>query len=292
MKREEIWKCTGIDSYDYEQLCHVDDDFVRSYCCSMKTSAAVIAKAWSDQHATEWAMRNYLAVKMLLASQLLLNVASYSERKNILLTQPYLLYYTLLNTCRAFLFTDLMLSWNGGKIRLSTHDIIRKNAINALKRLSPSAATEADALILEAKKQRELFSYSFPASGPMAIPEGRLQIGRVYPVLRLLSDLAELNSECLEVAWQRHSGKTCQIDKVQLYELMKYDSGNGIVDDDDKYRLNYLARKYSGPACLVSIATEGMTEDVFGAWCPSNENIDPDAFDPDSDESFSIFDFH
>jgi hypothetical protein len=38
----------------------------------MKTKAVEIAKAWSDQHATEWAMRNYLAVKMLLASHLLL----------------------------------------------------------------------------------------------------------------------------------------------------------------------------------------------------------------------------
>jgi len=292
MKREEIWKCSGIDRYDYEQLCHVDDDFVRSYCCSMKTSAAEMAKAWSDQHATEWAMRNYLAVKMLLASQLLLNVASYSARKNIVLTQPYLLYYALLNTCRAFLFTDLMLSWNGGKIRFSTHDIIRKNAVNALKRLSPSSATEADALILEAKKQRELFSYSFPASGPSVIPEGRLQIGSVYPVIRLLSDLAEFNSECLEAAWIKHSGKKCQIDTIQLTELLMYESGDGIADQDDHYRLDYLARKYSGPACLVSIATQGMTEDVFGAWCASDNQIDPDAFDPDSDESFSIFDFH
>jgi hypothetical protein len=294
MIREEIWKCTGVDGYAYELLCDIDEAFVHSYCRSVKGSAAKIANAWNEELATEWAMRNYLATKMILASQLLLNVAAYSERKNIVLTHPYLLYYSLLNARRAFLFSDLMLDWRGGKLRTSSHESIRKNTANALRRLSPVAAVEADAMILKAKKQRELLSYSFPASGPQAIPGSLLRIDDTYDVLRLVCELAEVNSECLEAAWKKHSRREFQIDWLQLSDLGTYDAGVGVADHDDHYRLSYLARKYPGPACLVSIATVGMIEDVLGAWCATDDedSSESDGFDPDAGEAPSIFDFH
>ena len=290
MQRAELWNCTGVDGYDYTLLCDADDAHVQSYCESAKKKARQIVKAWTQSLATEWAIRNYLAVKMILASQLLLNVADYSRRRNVVLTQPYLLYYTLLNTCRAFLFSDITLDWRDGNLRTASHDSIRKTTANALRRLSPRQADDANALILKAKKQRELFSYSFPASGPMAVPGGLLQVEDVYRVAGLLCELAETNSECLEAAWKKHSGKVFKVEWLQVSDLCGYDAGVWMIDGDDHHRLGYLT-KYSGPACLVSIATVGMIEDFFGAWCAPDDEAEEGCFDPDSTDAPALFAF-
>ena len=100
-----------------------------------------------------------------------------------------------------------------------------------------------------------------------------------------------MNSECLEAAWNRHPRKDYHIDWGQLCEVGLYDVGVGIGDDDDHYRLSYLAKTYRGPASLVSIATEGMIEDVFGAWWQDNDEEDSDVFNPDRGEAPSVFDF-
>lgn len=288
MFADELWKCTGVDVYSYDVLCDVEESSVRSYCGSVKTKAVQIAKAWTPNLATEWAMRNYLAVKMILASQLLLNVASYSRRKNIVFTQPYLLYYSLFNACRAFLFSDIKLDWRDGDLRRASHEVIRKTSVNALRSLSQKHADEADALILKAKKQRELFSCGFPATGPASVPGGLLQISDTGRVGGLFCELAEVNSECMEAAWKKHSGVEFKVDWLQMCDLCVYDAGTPMSDDDDHSRLSYLM-KYSGPACLASVATPGMIDDFFGAWCP-DDNAEPDCFDPDSGE-FPLFAF-
>jgi hypothetical protein len=290
MLREELWRCTGVEGYGYDLLCDVDDAHVRSYCQSASRKAAQIAKHWTQQLANEWAIRNYLAVKMILASQLLLNVASYSQRKNIVLTHPYLLYYTLLNTCRAFLSSDITIDWRDGNLHTAGHDWIRKTTANGLQRLSPGHAQNANALIYKARKQRELFSYSFPASGPIYVPGGLLRIDDVYPVAGLLCELAEVNSESLEAAWRKHSGQVLKVEWLQLSDFCGYDAGVQMIDGDDHYRLGYLT-KYSGPVCLVSIGTAGMIEDFFAAWCASDDETEPDSFDPDSGGAPALFDF-
>jgi hypothetical protein len=252
--------------------------------------ATQIAKAWTVELATEWAIRNYLAVKMILASQLLLNVASYSQRKNIILTHPYLLYYMLLNTCRAFLFSDITIDWRDGGVRTASHNWIRNTTVNSLRRLSSDHADNADTLIVKAKKQRELFSYSFPASGQRFVPGGLLQIDDVYHVAGLLCELAELNSEVLETAWKTHSGEVFEVEWGQMSDFCRYDAGIQMTDGDDHYRLGYL-KKYSGPACLVSIATAGMIDDFLGAWCAPDNDAEGDSFDPDSGDAPSLFVF-
>jgi hypothetical protein len=290
MFQEDLWKCTGVDGYYYDSLCEVDDIHVRSYCQATNVKAVQLAKAWTAELATEWAMRNYLAVKMILASQLLLNVASYSQRKNVVLTQPYLLYYSLLNTCRAYLFSDITLDWRDGQLRTASHKAIRNSTINGLRRLAQTISDEANTTILKAKKQRELFSYSFPAEGLRSVPGGLLSIDDACRIGGLLCELAEANSECMESAWKKHSGVDFKIDWSEISNLCVYDAGEQMIDNDDYFRLSYL-QNYVGPACLVSIARPGMIDDFFGAWCPPDDDMNEDCFDPDAGEAPRLFAF-
>jgi hypothetical protein len=102
--------------------------------------------------------------------------------------------------------------------------------------------------------------------------------------------LAELNSEVLETAWKTHSGEVFEVEWGQMSDFCRYDAGIQMTDGDDHYRLGYL-KKYSGPACLVSIATAGMIDDFLGAWCAPDNDAEGDSFDPDSGDAPSLFVF-
>ena len=291
MSAKHVWRCSGIDGFAFDLICDIDATGVARYCQSMRQVAATIAKEWSVDLSTEWTVRNYLAVKMIMAAQLQLNAAHYASRKNLLIVQPYLMYYSLLCCCRAVLFTDLFTEWRHGDLRTLPHDTVRKCTENALRWLSCAKAKEFEEVLIRAKHHRELLSYSFPATGVREF-KAAINLDEIGKVAALLCEVAELNSECLEAAWNRHSGIRHEPKWDELTTLCTYEGSPGFSDDHDAYRAGYMMRKHSGPVALAGIATAGMIEDFFGAWCEEDESpVSEDRFNPDWHEGPSLFSF-
>ncbi len=289
MSREDIWAVTGVGLYQYDVLCDFTDKEVRAYCQSMRQKAASLAKSWSQDLSTEWISRSFLAVKMILAAQLLLNAAYYAARKNLFVTQPYLIYYALLNSCRAVLFTDLHTDWRQGSLRTISHDKIRTMTVSSLRRLSRTKAEEIDSFILRAKKHRELLSYSFPATGLREIRKD-VDMDKAADVAALLCEIAEANSECLESAWRKHSNVHFDVAWESLVDICLYDGEPAFTDDNDLHHASFLKRKVVGPACLCMIMTFGAIDDFQIAWCANSDfNSENDDFDPDHFEAPPIF---
>ena len=106
-----------------------------------------------------------------------------------------------------------------------------------------------------------------------------------------LAEVAQLNSELLEAALEKHCTHSnfefldSYIEKLSQVELV----GDVHVDWEDIYRLSYLARKWPRPTSLQRTITEGHVEDFFGAWC-AEEDEDENIFNPDIDHQL-IFDW-
>jgi hypothetical protein len=162
----DIQQLTLQTVYRYDWLPLEDETAVRSYVQKTYEKAVEIAKDWSEDNATEWACRSYLAVKMIHASQLMFKVLAYSEEKNIQLTRKYLMYYALFNSCRALVMTDLFRGWDSNEeLRVLCHKKVCRLAGEITGRLSQQRRDETTKIVVNQKKLRELFSYSFPADG-------------------------------------------------------------------------------------------------------------------------------
>lgn len=278
----DISKISGSPySYDYEglQIIASEAELV-SYCQEQRSRFATIAKSFSDESNTQWVARHYLAVKLLLSASMLLGTSQRSREHNIRITEPYLHYYAILSCCRAFLFTTPDLVWKGQVSIVMTHQATLNQALNGLRRLKTDAHLIYGDLFSSTKLDRELFSYRFPASGLSLTDAHRATYEDVYELCRLLADLSQLNSECLEQALVKHATGSYQVlENDTLFEVLKYNTSQGTIFDSDD--VSRMARSMRGKDQRVTnlsfIATEGFRDDVFGAWC-CEEGV---GFDPD-----------
>jgi hypothetical protein len=292
MTADQIRALTGSQThYNYSALCNCADDAVSRYLAGSRQQFGNKAGAWDKTTNSEWLARLYLSLKLMLSSQLLVSSLKYSENQNLQLVCPYLSYYTLLNCCRALLFTLPSVQWRDGMLRESTHSKIINETVNDLRRLSGDESARIHDLLNTGKSVRELFSYHFPATG-IKVAKSRLQFEDVHQAATFLCDLAQANSECLASALAKRGVSQYGVDLSTLREICQFEAPSIVVDQDDWYRTNYLARNAPVPIPLNLMATDGLIEDFFGAWTPNDgEEPTDEQFDPDSYYCGLIFDY-
>ena len=239
-----------------------------------------IVQQWDSVLNSEWVVRNYLAVKMIMSSTVMLTSLSYSKSKNIRVTEPYLIYYSLLNVCRAVLFTSPIVEWKEGAIMEATHSKIINIVGDAVSQFNKEAGTNIKEVLERARDYRELFSYKFPANG---IGDFSVSYHEAVSVCSFLAELAQLQSEILENRNFKRIDIETKLNRDILKKAFIYQGKKCYFgDDEDWYRLDYISRKQPFPVNLYFTLTEGMVEDFFGAWYDyTDENDDIDKYNPD-----------
>ncbi|MBT2614439.1 MULTISPECIES: hypothetical protein [unclassified Bacillus (in: firmicutes)] len=298
----EVHNITGVESgFEYIKLPkHFSEDALRRYAERQKQKAVTISKNWSKEKQVEWILRNYLSLKMTLASTMLLNSAVFSNENNLQIVVPYLYYYSLLNTSRALLFSNPFIEWKQGGLISSTHQNTVNQVYNELRALSDDVADSIKKLLLSTKGYRELYSYRFPANGLERYSSNGESVIKEEVAInnaRLLTEIAQFNSEIMQVTGDKHIQETFELTNKDLEEGYKYkgylvdenEKPVDLRDGEDWYRLTYFVRKkiYT-PTNLLWIAREGLIEDFFGAWTHDRFEDDEGAFDPDRDNNILL----
>lgn len=232
----------------------------------------------------------FLAAKMIYSSTLLLNTLDYSKAKNIRVTEPYLLYYSTLNCCRALIFMLPTQLWNNGEITSDNHNKIINVAADLIKRLNIRKGADLAYFLNIAKDYRELFSYKFPSEGVGDSLFKEINIDNVSFRCTMICEIAQFTSECFETSYNKNCiDKVFELDEDVLEKCFLY-LGNEtqIIDDDDTYRISYIAKKVNRPHNIYHTMTPGMTDDFFGSWLAKDED-DGDSFNPDI-RKIKIFD--
>lgn len=240
-------------------------------------------KAWSDQLNSEWTTRLYLAVKMILSSSVLLSSLEYAIKKNLRIVEPYLIYYSLLNVCRALIFTLPYKGWDNGKMIRLKHSEIIKIVSDAVSKTNKEVGDYIEKLLTRSKHYRELFSYKFPANGIIGLDKNIVvDIEKAIQFCSLLSEIAQFNSEILQQSFDKNVKKEYEFVDDILSKGFEHDleEGYSIIDDEDYHRIGYILRKVKRPYNIQWMMTEGMVEDFFGAWCSEEDGKD-EVFDPD-----------
>ena len=242
---------------------------------------AYLAKNWSDILNSQWVLRDYLAVKMILSSSVMLSSVVYANQKNLRIVEPYLLYYSLLNCSRAVIFTSPNVDWNNEELFSMTH----KKTINVVGDIISSYNTKKGKEIKKyidwAREYREIFSYKFPANG---LNEHHLSLQDTIYNCQLLCTLAQFQSKILENSITKHVTKEFNLDWNTLSIGYKYGETNfKFIDQEDGYRLDYITRKQKRPYSLHLTMTEGMVEDFFGAWCTKDDSEIDGNYNPDTE---------
>lgn len=262
----------GID-YLYKELPLVHDQRMGTYINDTRRLSGQITAVFDDAKNTEWFVRSYLALKFILGATVFATSAIYAEKSNLKVVIPYLNYYMMLSACRAFILTLPCLPWRGDRSIEMTHNSIINTSTDKLKRIGSSEAENFGKILRAAKDQRDLFSYRFPSSGLAIFGQDLITVDRAVSTARFFTELAQLNSACLEAAAKEGKGSYELLEVDDVWHLMKYETETGeLVDDEDYNRVAYFHRKYRGPRALVSMATEGLVEDFFGAWSDELES--------------------
>jgi hypothetical protein len=273
---------TGIDwgiSFDHISA-EWDEQRCLEYCLNIKHKYAKQTKVWTDDLHSEWLTRNYLAVKMILSASVMLTTFEYCRANNVRIVQPYLLYYATLSCCRAVHFTLPDFKLQDTDLYAMTHKKIINVTSDHLEKNFPNSGPKSKSFLQQLRGDREMFSYKFPAKG-FVRSDMSDHFDKVVDICSLLSENAEINSECLEASIRNNVVGNYTINEEIVKKCFLYESElEAFVDDDDYYRADYMARKITFPSSLSTIATEGLVEDYFGSWYPEDEDGDP--YNPDA----------
>ncbi|WP_236775007.1 hypothetical protein [Agrobacterium tumefaciens] len=150
-----------------------------------------------------------------------------------------------------------------------THHNILNLAGDKLKRLGQRHEDTVKPRLLAAKDQRELFSCRFPSTALRIFGDELLPVDEAIEIARLLTDLAQTNFACLENRVKRYHPKRRYglLDVDDIWHILQYDVVTAsLIDDEDYSRVAYFVRKYTGPACLAALATDGLLDEFFSAW--------------------------
>lgn len=238
-----------------------------------------ITKKWSQDRNSEWICRTYLSAKMILSATLQLEALEHARRQNLRVVVPYLEYYTFLSLLRAIAYTLPEVDWEDGKAVAISHKKAINLSFDYISLFNPDEARRLKALTLDLKANRELISYRSPTSGDKDV----LKHDDIVESSTILAEFAQMNSEILEHSILKNANKKHFVFHgrfaSQLSDITIED--RQFFDNEDAYRLGYLARKYPLPSNILHIMTEGHVEDYFGSWRAEEE--DESVFDPDSD---------
>jgi hypothetical protein len=273
----------SIFAYEYrhlEALC--SSETLADYTQQTRRLFAPVAKSFDDTKNTEWALRSYLALKLILHATIMATSARYANDRNLQVALPYLSYYTLFSACRAFLLTCPDVSWTGANTARFSHSQARTLATDLLRRLDAKVSKDASDRLLAARRQRELSSYSFPMSGPRSDETAFISTEDAIAWAGIFAELAHLNSACLEGAVAKHCvGRSFGLNDNEAWDLMEHPLEGGEVhfDEGDWAWLSRLFRDHTAPVALTALVTEGLTEDFFEAW--SDHDDTEGAYNPD-----------
>jgi len=267
-------------SYDYLE-CEFSEDELDKNLKSNHLLFTKIAKNWNHDHNSEWIVRNYLAVKMILASSVMLTSARYADDQNLKIVRPYLNYYALLNCCRAIIYTSPIVEFNNGDLFQMTHKKTINIVGDILAKFNKDIGAEIALSIDKAREYREVFSYKFPATGAQ---EEHISTLQTIEICTFLCQVAQFQSRILENTTRKKVTEKFDLEWSTLTHGFRYDGDHfKIFDDEDYHRLNYISRKQKKPISLHLTMTEGLVEDFFGAWCPDEDYNTEGLYNPDDD---------
>ena len=292
MTQAEVRRVLG-DSYEYRIL----NDFLIPEKMGkaeqkLKIRYKKITDIWDDDINSEWIIRNYLAIKMIMSASLMLNSLEYSKIRNLQIVEPYLEYYSLLTISRGLLFTTPEVAWNSGQIMKMTHSHIINSTYNAIVAINNELSKKYIHYIKTLQNSRELFSYKFPANGiknNIEIKNNRFE--ELVKMCTIIAEISQLQSVQLEFCLGKIlERKIFQVNHDILKNGYQYAGRKNIfIDSEDWYRIDYFVRKQPYPINLYFMLSEGMVEDFFGAWYYYDENGNEDeedfVFNPDNDRS-------
>lgn len=259
-------------AYDYVQLPReAPEKQVAVYCADARQRFAAAAKSFNDTENSHWMLRHYLALKYVINASVMIGASIYSAEKNVGMSVPYLNYYSLLNVCRAFLWTAADGLPTGAENQTLSHDRILNTTANLMRRLDTKAEARWGNQLRRAHHHRNLFSYRFPSSGLGFLGAAAQTPQEIGNLARLIAELAMLNTECLDSALERHS-------KAEFIPVnLPAQDWASIYDLDDKNTKDHLDREWLNKtfsrrvSTLSAIAADGLIEDLYGAWAPEDD---------------------
>lgn len=266
--------------YDFESLPYAfSDNACQRVADRLQQRYTELAKQWNPEINSEWTCRLYLAAKLVMSATLHVNSASYAESRNLRVVLPYLHYYSVFSLVRAICYTLPEHEWNNGRLIEISHEKAIKGALDHLRKFDSKVADTIEAQIRELKAERELISYRAPSVGDTQIAEKN----EFLSLCTLLAEVAQFNSELLDVSLSRHGvPNSFQLRPEFLEKIASIEiDGHYFGDSEDAYRLDYLSRKHPRPGNLQHMMREGHVDDFFGAWLSREENPEG-LFDPDS----------
>ncbi|MNM85343.1 hypothetical protein D3C81_974550 [compost metagenome] len=258
------------------------------YCDRMREQFAKLTKNWTNDLNHEWVLRSYLAIKLILSSTVMVNSMRYAIERNLRLVEPYLIYYSIFNTCRALVLMLPSQRWNEGKLLRMTHESAINITCDSIRVISQELGEQLKPVLEKAKGFRELFSYHFPANGIRSLPKKyRISPEHAIEICSLNCELAQFISEVLQQSLKKNAPGEYELNMDKLKTGYFYSTSElNFIDREDWYRLDYITRKVKKPYCLAWMVTDGMLEDFFGSWYPEDESdYEEGFFNPDKDLS-------
>lgn len=266
--------------YDYENLPYAFSDIdCRRVTDRLQQRYSALAKQWNPEINSEWTCRLYLAAKLVMSATLHVNSAGYAESRNLRVVLPYLYYYSVFSLVRAICYTLPEHHWNNGGLIQIPHDKAFSGALDHIRKFDTTVTHHIGDQIRQLKAERELISYRAPSVGDGQIAEKK----EFLSLCTLLAEVAQFNSELLDVALTRHGNPASFQLPPEFLEKIASPAINGhyFGDIEDAYRLDYLSRKSPRPGHLREMMREGHVDDFFGAWTSHDENpvgqFNPDA---------------
>jgi len=272
---ESLRRFTGSDiDFDYSALSGIPLHSIGVVCESLRQRFK--KQTLIQQANEEWMVRTHFSVKMLLSATVMFTSQQFAAAHALKIVEPYLLYYSLLNTSRALVFLIPEEPWSDGALLENvTHTKVINVTADQLRYLSTSTAEKYKQIAKQALAVREFFSYKFPASGlEGSLSEFLPSDIDVLELCRFIGEVAQLYSECLETEFRPYASPYGAFSDYPLRRFFEYPHKflpEPIEDDEDYWRLGHLLRKVGAPICLRKTATDGLVEDFMAAWDSGDE---------------------
>lgn len=265
--------------YDFKKVPELfEEKLVSRRAQKLMQQFSLLTKSWNADLNSEWTVRAYFSAKMVLAASVMAQSLRYAEDHNLRAVTSYLSYYTVMHSLRAIAFTSPNVAWNDGELLMMTHSKTINVSCDEISQFNRELSGRVKQAVLHLKAFRELISYRAPSSGDR-FPKPDFDI---FEYSRCFLEVAQLQSELLEASIEKNVTESYDLQDEVLSHVTDIDmDGIHFHDQEDWYRLGYLARKHPRPANILHIMSEGHVEDFFGSWCADDEN--EKSFDPDED---------
>ncbi len=272
--------------YDFRELQKIGDPACKKVADRLMKRYVLQAKSWTPQQNSEWTCRLYFAAKLIMSASLNIAACVYADSKNLRIVVPYLRYYATLSLMRAITYTLPEQEWDGGQLIIISHAKALNAGVQQVAQFDSLVAEEIRKAVSLLKAEREFISYRAPSQGDGAIASNDAFLRHCT----LLAEIAQFNSEILEVAIDRHADKSTFIlnDSTASKIIFAEIEGKVFTDDEDWIRLGQWSRS-AQPTNLRFYMREGHVDTFFGSWMPVDGDEPNDRFDPD-DNTQIIFD--